>query len=117
MLKKILLFCSSMFAFCIYMLITDPFMVDSPLQDSVPYGKSLILMAKLFLLVIVLLSLMHIITDSQLDSTYGVDEKQLVKTSSSDSSSSAYVLISRSIRYLANAVIILGVLIYLSGVD
>jgi len=107
--RKWLLIASSA-ALALYMIAMDPFS-NTGLLINIPYGVALLMMIKIFLLIVVILSLFHFLMDIDLDRSHG-DDKDLAEIAGRISTGAGYVLIARSIRFLAGSMIVLGVLIY-----
>lgn len=112
MIRKYLMLVLTSILLIAYMLITDPY-ADVSLMNDIPYGIALVFLLKAFLLIGVLISLLHITTDYQLDRSYGVDEKELVDVAKNDPVAASNIMLSRSIRYVASAIVILAVLLFL----
>lgn len=111
MLRKLVLSIISIAALVAYMILMDPYS-NNTILDDIPYGIALMFLVKTFLIISVLITVNHLLLDYQLDSTYQVDEKELVRIASKDASAAASLMISRSLRYIANAIIIFGVLYF-----
>lgn len=111
MIRKVLMFILSIVLLAIYMLATDPYTNNSLLSD-IPYGIQLVFLAKTFLLLFVMMTIMNLFTDHTLDKTYGFDELEVSKKAMETPEGAGYLMISRSIRYLAIAIIIVGVLYF-----
>lgn len=110
-MKKSLLTLLSLLVLVAYIIVTDPFTNESIL-DNLPYGIAAVFLLKSFLLSISFILLMSYIVDLITDRSYGVDEKELVRTAKETSNGAGFILIARSIIFLAGAIIILGVLLY-----
>lgn len=115
MKRKIILMLVSTFALVVYMLLTDPYS-DNSLLDNIPYGIQLIFLVKVLILSIALITMMSYLVDTLTDKSYGVDEKVLVDKALDTPSGAGNILISRSIIFLAGAIIIYGVLQYTKGI-
>lgn len=117
MLRQTIIFAVSFLLLVTYMILMDPF-TDSTVLENIPYGIALLFLVKVFLLIIVLTTMLHILLDYVLDKTYGgVGESELVEIALKDPQAAASVLNSRSLRYIADAIIVLGVLVYSSGMQ
>lgn len=115
MKRKIILMLVSTLALVIYMLLTDPYS-DNSLLDNIPYGIQLVFLVKVLILSLSLITMMSYLVDTLTDKSYGVDEKVLVDKALDTPAGAGYILVSRSIIFLAGAIIILGVLLYSKGV-
>lgn len=109
-LKKIIMFIFSLLLFVGYMLLTDPF--TSNVLDDIPYGIALVFTIKTFLLLFVISTMIHLFLDRSLDKTYGLDESEIVKKAMESAEGAGYLMVSRSLRYISVAIVVLGVLYY-----
>lgn len=95
------------------MLITDSNSSISILED-ISYGYKLVYLTQVFLISSTLIVGNHLLLDFILDKTYGKDEEDLTRLSCKSAEGASKVLLSRSIRYIASAIIILGVMYFTS---
>lgn len=112
MIRKFIVFTLSFLLLVVYMILMDPYS-NSTLLADIPYGIALLFLVKVFLLIIVLTTMLHILLDYVLDKTYGgYNEPDIVKKAMESPEGAGSIMTSRSLRYIADALIVLGVLIY-----
>ena len=110
-MRKSLMFILSVIMFVAYILIVDPY-TDVNLLANIPYGVELVFLVKTFLMIFVLVTMMNLFTDQALDSTYGYDESVISKKAMESAEGAGYLMISRSLRYIAIAILIFGILYF-----
>ena len=110
-MRRVLWFILSLLMLIGYLLVTDPYANNNLLTD-IPYGIQLVFVVKTFLLLFVLISMLNLFTDPSLDKTYGYDELDICKKAMQSAEGAGYLMISRSLRYISIAIIILGVLYF-----
>lgn len=109
-IKKISMFIFSLILFVGYMILTDPF--TNSMLDDIPYGIALVFTVKTFLMLFLIATMMHLFIDRSLDKTYGFDESEITKKAMESGEGAGYLMVSRSLRYISVAIVLLGVLYY-----
>ena len=105
--KKLISFISMLMLFVVYYLATDP---DSNIFSNLPFGSDLILTLNIFIIGIMSILVVEFVPDFFIDEIYGKEDEvreHAVKTPEG----AAMVLIAKSIRIFAYAIIITGSII------
>lgn len=115
-IRKLIMLLLSVVLLSVYMIIVDPFSNAGILED-IPYGIALLFLVKVFLLSVALITLLNSLTDLQVDDSHGNDERLYARMASKEPTGASVLMVSRGLIYVANALIILGVLIYSAPVQ
>ena len=115
-MRRILTFALSLIMLTAYLILVDPYTNNTLLSD-IPYGIQLVFLVKTFLLLFVLNMLMNLFTDQTLDRTYGFDESDIAKQAMKSPEGAGYLMLSRSLRYVALALLIIAVLYFTKDSD
>lgn len=115
-MRRTMLLALSLFILVSYLILIDPYTNNTLLSD-IPYGIQLVFIVKTFALLFVLNTMMNLFTDQTLDKTYGYDESEIAKEAMKTPEGAGYLMLSRSLRYVAIALLIIAVLYFTKDSD
>ena len=110
--KKALLLLASLLMFVGYFLVTDP---DTKLIQELPFGAQLVMLMPIFVIGALSIAFIETYTDIYTDDI-AKDEGEIAKQARNTAEGAGLVLIAKSIRIFAYAVILAALIVSINGI-